>query len=99
MRPPWVWEGPAMANRQLSSVLEYIRECTGAKEASALTDRELLDLFATRQDEAAFAAIVRRHGRLVLGVGQRVLRNLVDAEDAFQATFMVLPRRASAVPW
>jgi RNA polymerase sigma factor (sigma-70 family) len=63
----------------------------------AVPDRQLLERFAARHDEEAFAELVRRHGPMVLRVCQRTLRHAEDAEDAFQATFIVLGRKAASV--
>ena len=77
-------------------ILRHLRNLV-ATEDGGLSDRQLLDQFATRHEESAFTALVRRYGPLVLGVCRRVLRHEHDAEDAFQATFLVLARKAKDV--
>jgi RNA polymerase sigma factor (sigma-70 family) len=88
-----------MAIGQLASVLRCIHRLAGASGEADRTDRELLERFAARRDEAAFADVVRRHGPMVLGVCWRVLRHEQDAEDVFQATFLVLARKAGTIAW
>jgi RNA polymerase sigma factor (sigma-70 family) len=67
------------------------------RDGAGLTDGQLLENYISRHDEAALAALVQRHGMMVWGVCRRVLGNCHDAEDAFQATFLVLVRRASSI--
>jgi len=86
-----------MADRQFDRVLQHIRRLVGASRSGDPTDGQLLDRFTNQHDESAFAAIVARYGPMVLGVSRRVLQNLHDAEDAFQATFLVLARKASSL--
>jgi RNA polymerase sigma factor (sigma-70 family) len=62
-----------------------------------VSDNELLERFVTYRDENAFAALVARHGPMVFGVCRRLLRHTQDAEDAFQATFLVLVRKAASI--
>src|SRR5262245_17060321 len=86
-----------MAVRQLLAVLDRLRQAAPWHDGAGLRDGELLDRFLAEGDEAAFEALVQRHGPMVLGVCWRVLRNEADAEDAFQATFLVLARKASTI--
>src|SRR5262245_58279555 len=62
-----------------------------------LSDAQLLARFITAQDQAAFAALLRRHGGMVLGVARRVVGHVQDAEDVFQATFLILAQKANSV--
>ncbi len=76
----------------LARVLEHFQQAGGG-----LSDRQLLARFVADRDEASFAALVRRHGPMVLGVCRRVLRDYHDAEDALQATFLVLAKKAASL--
>src|SRR5947209_4705205 len=91
-------EAGNMVQGRLHAVLRHVRHLAAAPAAND-ADPELLRRFAQAHDEGAFAALVRRHGPLVLGVCRRILGNDHDAEDAFQAAFLVLARKAGALPW
>src|SRR5262249_46317585 len=87
----------AMPTDQRSDVLRQLRRAALLRDGGGMTDGQLLERFVTRRDEAAFEALVRRHGPMVLGVCRRRLRNPHDAEAAFQATFLVLVRKAASI--
>ncbi len=86
-----------MRDGQLNGVLRHVRSLAAAGQARELADRELLERFVSRHDEAAFATIVERHGPLVLGACRRILRNEHHAEDACQSTFLILARKAGTI--
>jgi RNA polymerase sigma factor (sigma-70 family) len=86
-----------MATAQVSTLLRHIQKLAAGPDVQQQTDRQLLDDFACRRSEAAFAALVGRHGPMVLRVCRRVLGHEQDAEDAFQATFLVLARNTAAI--
>jgi RNA polymerase sigma factor (sigma-70 family) len=86
-----------MANSRMGEVLQHLRRAGLLRNGAGLTDGQLLEDYLHRRDEAALAALVRRHGPMVWGVCRRVLSNYHDAEDAFQATFLVLVRKAASV--
>src|SRR5262245_21619291 len=79
------------------TLLRYIHRLVIRPEPDEATDAALLGRFVTARDERAFAALVGRHGPMVLQVCRRVLGDGHDTEDAFQATFLVLARKAAAV--
>ena len=89
-----------MAGASSRQVLRHLHTLFHCGVAAQLSDTELLEQFvASRSEaaEAAFAALVERHGVMVLGVCRRVLGNRHAAEDAFQATFLVLARKAATI--
>ncbi len=86
-----------MAAETLGDVLRRIGRLAGLQGVLSLTDAQLLERFAASRDEPAFAALMVRHGPMVLGVCRRLLHDAAQAEDAFQAAFLVLARKASAI--
>jgi RNA polymerase sigma factor (sigma-70 family) len=86
-----------MPNPGLRKVIDCLRSASSLPEALEQTDGQLLERYVACRDEVAFEALVRRHGPMVLGVCRRLLANPCDAEDAFQATFLVLVRKAPSV--
>src|ERR1700719_3887998 len=79
---------------RLTGILSYIRLLARNSALGQLEDRKLLELFLVNQDPEAFAALVHRHGPMVLSVCRRILLDPHEAEDAFQATFLILLRKA-----
>ena len=86
-----------MATTQMNAVIRHLRRAVLLQDGMDKTDEELLTSFVNGRSEAAFETLVRRHGRMVLSVCRRIVGNHHDAEDAFQATFLVLARKASSV--
>jgi len=86
-----------MAERRFAGVLRQIRRLIDAPAGEGLTDGQLVDRFAASQDQAAFELLLHRHGPMVLNVCRFWLRDPHDIDDAFQATFLVLARKASSI--
>ncbi len=86
-----------MATSHKSDVIQHLRRTLFLREAAGMTDSQLLEDYLDRRDQAALSALVRRHAPMVWGVCCRLLYNHHDAEDAFQATFLVLVRKAQSI--
>src|SRR5262245_4986931 len=86
-----------MAKAVSHPILQLIRRVVEDQGVRHLSDRHLLQQFSDRRDEAAFGTLLRRHGPMVLDVCRGVLGNEADAEDAFQATFLILARKAESI--
>ena len=86
-----------MSSSALAAGLRHLRVQLAARQHSAESDEHLLHAFTSRRDDNAFTVLVQRHGPMVLHVCRRTLGNEQDAEDAFQATFLVLASNATAL--
>jgi RNA polymerase sigma factor (sigma-70 family) len=86
-----------MTGRRSSSSTESIPPLTPVRPSECIADAELLDRFVRRKDEAAFAALLERHGPMVLGVCRRLLQDSHAADDAFQATFLIFLQKARSL--
>jgi RNA polymerase sigma factor (sigma-70 family) len=86
-----------MAETPLQTIVQKVRHLAAAHHAKGLTDADLLRAFLATDDQPAFAELMRRHAPMVLSVCRRVLHHAQDAEDAFQATFILLAQRAGSL--
>src|SRR5579872_7314898 len=86
-----------MATRQINSAVQLIRNVATDPSQSQQDDARLLTAFITENDQTAFATIIRRHGPMVFGICQRLLSDFQAAEDAFQATFILLAQQAANI--
>src|SRR5271168_4856051 len=86
-----------MANAHMRTAINQLRRLLGGRSGGTLTDARLLDDFVSRRDEASFEVLVWRHGTMVLNLCQRILHDTHEAEDAFQAAFLVFARKANSI--
>ncbi|HLJ96393.1 MAG TPA: RNA polymerase sigma factor, partial [Gemmataceae bacterium] len=88
-----------MAVTPANSILAFIRSLATTEANRHAPDRELLRRFVVEHDQLAFATLVQRHGPMILSLCRRLLGNWHDAEDVFQATFLVLARKSGVRVW
>src|SRR5262249_46373174 len=81
----------------LQAVVRHVRKISGSDERSGRSDAELLGRFIQLRDNAAMTALIERHGPMVHDLCRRLLHRETDADDAFQATFLVLLRKAHSI--
>src|SRR5437763_1599593 len=86
-----------MLTNPVNRVVRELRRAALRPDTAERSDGELLDWFLTDRGEAAIEELLRRHGPMVLSVCRRILRHAHDAEDAFQATFLILVRKATSI--
>jgi RNA polymerase sigma factor (sigma-70 family) len=86
-----------MAGSPLGVLLRHLTSGTGGSALAESSDGQLLERFVTHKEEAAFASLLCRHGPMVLSVCRRALANEQDSEDVFQATFLLLARKAGSI--
>ncbi len=86
-----------MATTLMGDVIQHLRQTVRLRDGAGLSDGQLLGDYVSRRDEAALEALVQRHGPMVWSVCRRILGNPHDAEDAFQATFLVFVRKAASI--
>jgi RNA polymerase sigma factor (sigma-70 family) len=86
-----------MGRAQTATILRYVRNLVEAEDAQSLPDGDILRQFVATRDEQAFAILLQRHAPTVWGVCRQLLRSEQDAEDAFQATFLLLVRKAGSI--
>lgn len=86
-----------MASKPMSEVIQHLRRAVLLRDGAGLTDGQLLEDYISCRNEAALAALVQRHAPMVWGLCRRVLPNYHDAEDAFQATFLVFVRKVASI--
>ena len=92
-----------MSPKSMSTVLRYLRDLVSGTESEGESDQNLLQRYVSQRDERAFALLLGRHGPMTMAVCLRILGDQHSAEDAFQATFLVLASRpapfVNAAPW
>src|SRR5438128_341771 len=86
-----------MSTSSLSAFIRRLRSSMAAAQPGGLSDAQLLDRWLVQRDEAAFEVLLWRHGPMILGVCRRLLHNDADVEDAFQAAFLLLVRKAATI--